>query len=489
MFAKYSAKQMRNPAVVGADNRRSTLDLDPGPRSIEGGAGSPQNFAINRPPLAISTLGELRSDKTGRLLVIGGMGRSGFDPAIPRTDKGLVGEIKDYVNNDSWFDDVADGPVEAEIVVDGAQQRAEGAWVLVGPPDFAPSVRSYRTMYDTHVDLIVREMALPTDDGLFAGPLADIASMNAAWKGHGTIGDFRPSFVRHIYPILSAIAQVGRSYDGPDFNFHHPFLDPAGYGDLGGPSSVEDTRKFIFAVIRDPGTLLKKSNPIEPLMMPAILGDYYGEANGRGGEKDPAYFHSVSQVQYALLRAWSEGKFEADWTGAAPPPSTKITPEGLDRAALENAVGGPFFPGIEAGWLFARKEAFRAPFRVAKGKTVGRAAVPVKPGQPPQKRDIVLEAGAFSQQMAQPWQADFLMCRSEVPFKDGRKIGWWPVQRPEKVFLSATSDKRLTWARHKDGSGFDERYLAMVDEWSTLGFLVGEDDALIEVDGPAPLVG
>src|SRR3954465_7691222 len=47
----------------------------------------------------------------------------------------------------------------------------------------------------------------------------------------------------------------------------------------------------------------------------------------------------------------------------------------------------------------------------------------------------------------------------------------------------------MTWDRHKDGSGFDERYLAMVDEWSTLGFLVGEDDALIEVDGPAPLAG
>ena len=29
----------------------------------------------------------------------------------------------------------------------------------------------------------------------------------------------------------------------------------------------------------------------------------------------------------------------------------------------------------------------------------------------------------------------------------------------------------------------------MVKQWSTLGFLVGEDDALIEVDGPAPLVG
>jgi len=75
--------------------------------------------------------------------------------------------------------------------------------------------------------------------------------------------------------------------------------------------------------------------------------------------------------------------------------------------------------------------------------------------------------------MAQPWQADFLMCRSEVPFeKDGRKIGWWPVQRPEKVFLSAASDKRLAWARHENGSGFGGDYLAMAKKWSTLGFLV-----------------
>ena len=51
LFSKYSAKQMRNPAVLGADNRRSTLDLDPGPRSIEGGAGSPRNLC-DRPSAA-----------------------------------------------------------------------------------------------------------------------------------------------------------------------------------------------------------------------------------------------------------------------------------------------------------------------------------------------------------------------------------------------------------------------------------------------------
>ena len=28
-----------------------------------------------------------------------------------------------------------------------------------------------------------------------------------------------------------------------------------------------------------------------------------------------------------------------------------MTPEGLDRAALENSVGGPFYPGIEVSWL------------------------------------------------------------------------------------------------------------------------------------------
>ena len=108
-------------------------------------------MAITEPKLAkIKTLGQLRSDPQGRLLVIGGLG---FAEAFPNAKAPL----NDYVNNKRWFDDVSDGPVTAELTVDGkATAVDDSAWVAVGPPDFAPGVRSYRTMYDTLVDVYVR---------------------------------------------------------------------------------------------------------------------------------------------------------------------------------------------------------------------------------------------------------------------------------------------------------------------------------------------
>src|SRR5262249_54005584 len=162
-----------------------------------GDTASVAHFPIDRPNKSgdgtkskIKTLGELRSDAAGHLLVIGGMGQSDFDPAIgPET-------LTTFANNEGWFDDMSDGPVEAQLTIDGASQAVAGAWVVVGPPDFAPAVRSYRTMYDTLLDVWVREMTIPADDGLFAGPLAHIAAMNQDWRQNGTIKDFKPSFTR-----------------------------------------------------------------------------------------------------------------------------------------------------------------------------------------------------------------------------------------------------------------------------------------------------
>ena len=491
MFSNYPADQMRNPQVQGLDQRRALLELDPGPLTIEGGEANAKSFEIDRPPLSIKTLGQLRSDPLGRLTFIGGMGTSHFDPDVGRSDNGKPGEIVDYANNDSWFDDVADGPVEAEIVIDGAAQSVDGAWVLVGPPDFAPLVRSYRSMYDTLVDVLVRELPVPADDGLFAGPLSDLAAMKSEWQANGGLPNFRPSFTRHIYPILSAVAQMWRIHarrNMPTSNFH-AILDPAGYSTLGGASSIPAARDQIFSRLRDPKRLLDPANPVDATAMPQILGDYYGVANGRGGANDPAFFHSVSQVQYELLRAWKEGRFDADWTGV-PAPATSVTPEGLDRAALESAVGGAFFPGIEASWLFAKAQAYRAPFRIARGSVAGRLAVPVPAGQPAATRELRLEAGAFSQQMALPWQADFLLCRAEQhPSSSGpRRLGWWPVQRPDEVFAAAAPNRRLVWARHADDTAFGDDYQTMVKEWSTLGFIVETNGNLFEVERSAPLV-
>jgi len=192
LFASYGTPQnprlkARNDKVKTSAERKKSLELDPGLQSVNGGdTVTVAHFAIdhdlkqNKPSgetkLKIRTLGELRSNADGHLIVIGGMGQSDFDPGLGRET------IQHFANNDGWFDDMSDGPVDAELTIDGAKQQVAGAWVVVGPPDFVPPIRSYRTMYDSLTDVIVREMDVPTDDGLFAGPLAHIAAMNDDWK-------------------------------------------------------------------------------------------------------------------------------------------------------------------------------------------------------------------------------------------------------------------------------------------------------------------
>src|SRR5262249_8488313 len=180
--------------------------------------------------LKIQTLGELRSDAAGHLLVIGGMGQSGFDKAIGSET------LTTFANNDGWFDDMSDGPVDAQLSINGAPQTVVGAWVLVGPPDFAPAVRSYRSMYDTLVDVMVREMTIPADDGLFAGPLAHIAAMNDDWRQNGTIKNFKPSFTRDIVPTLRAICRMDRvhPYQRGPVAAYHGSVNDLNFGRHGG---------------------------------------------------------------------------------------------------------------------------------------------------------------------------------------------------------------------------------------------------------------
>src|SRR5262245_2160510 len=484
LFSSYGTPRnptVRNEKLKTSGERKKWLELDPGPQRVNGGdTVTVAHFAIdrdlkqNRPSgetkLKIRTLGELRSDADGHLIVIGGMGQSDFDPGLGRET------IRHFANNDGWFDDMSDGPVEAELTINGVKQEVAGAWVAVGPPDFVPPIRSYRTMYDSLIDVIVREMDIPADDGLFAGPLAHIAAMNADWKRNKTIKDFTPSFTRDIAPILSAITRIERVHKhqmGPRARFHGS-ISALNFNALGGPGSLQANRDAVFERVRDPNML--PTQQIQPSQMPSAYGDYFEAANGRGDKNDPAYLHSVSKLQYALLRAWQQDNFVKDWEQVPASPSA-ITPVGLDRAALENMSGGAFYPGMEASWLFAKKEVWEKPFRLARNRTVG--TIPV-PGEG--RRDVIVEAGAFSQQMALPWQADFRDCAAG-PVDDQsvaggqRRVGWWPMTRPDEVFPVDSPNDRRSWARVSNSQtplGFREiqTHNEMVNLWSTLGFVV-----------------
>jgi hypothetical protein len=156
---------------------------------------------------------------------------------------------------------------------------------------------------------------------------------------------------------------------------------------------------------------------------------------------------ALTPTQLAHMQRWQAGSYTNDWTGV-PAPETAITPEGVDRAALEACVGGAFFPGIEAGGLSAGdRPILEAPYAAA-----FRLSSSVAPG-------------TISKAMALPWQADFKACGDN----------WWPVPRPNDV-IAQDSGSSARWER--DVASMDD----MVDLWHTLGFVVRSGSEHVEVE-------
>ncbi|HEU0013622.1 MAG TPA: LodA/GoxA family CTQ-dependent oxidase [Longimicrobium sp.] len=216
----------RNADVKGKQARRHLM-IDPGPRTVnatnaraahftrDGGDQYAPTFPPKLKPSSIDTLGELKTDDRGRLLVLGGYGNSGSwnygKIAQPRIDH--------YANNDGWFDDTSDGPVMARLVM--SAPAAEGslrfvdveypAWVVTGYPGYVPEILDMITMDEVVEDLNIRQFATRTDlygqSGTFGRPqhvdFMDPEAL-AIWRA-GRLQwnpDYRPWFFRDIWNIL-----------------------------------------------------------------------------------------------------------------------------------------------------------------------------------------------------------------------------------------------------------------------------------------------
>jgi len=457
------ALSLRNAGVAD----RTTLQTDFGSRSIHGASASPINFAPSgasgetyptKPDgtPVIPYLGQLRTDAQGRLIVLGAKGVSSFNtPTMPA--------LGSYANNDNWFDDISDGPVTATITVNGQNINATPSWVLVAPPDFAPQVKNTVTMYDLLYDMAVRKLPVPANDARYmpGGGLYRIAQLAAAYNA-GTGPEFPtmvPDFDSEIKPIL----QVGYNY------FYVEALVPTKHGSLTDPTlgdpnpAYNANRQFILGYMRPPTgvTGAKGKNT-----MPHILGDDPYNPHAPGATQNLALTHT----QFALMWNWAFGNFVAAGTNAPPPP--QITPWGLDKAALENCVGGAFFPGIEASWQIRNPKLFVEPFRIDPN------AVSQYLDQQGNIEGTPVAPGHFSRQMAVPWQADFNDCRSES------SNAWWPGQRPDSVYVPATQ-QRIDWARPDNKfavGGNLSTHLDMINNWYKFGFVVYNGTDFVETE-------
>src|SRR3954452_25424064 len=100
----------------------------------------------------------MMTDDKGRLIVLGGHGRSGM-----QVTDGIGPKIEDYANNDGWHDDIYDGPVMARLIICSEQVGQTGyidvddpALVAVGVRRFAPQILDMIAMDEVLHDLYVR---------------------------------------------------------------------------------------------------------------------------------------------------------------------------------------------------------------------------------------------------------------------------------------------------------------------------------------------
>jgi hypothetical protein len=276
--------------------------------------------------------------------------------------------------------------------------------------------------------------------------------------------------VRDIHPLLQAVMNTRWTHE-PAQPWHYHW-DWAKLADQS--TATEPRRNDILRRVRVPPSLtgLPKA---AGTVMPRLMGDEQIDENGSApvGEDNrpdsraprrpisraggPKLWLTITPVQYSVLLMWKKGKFDKPGWPASnrpsdllPPPRT-VTPWGLDQAALENCVGGAFFPGIEVGWLIRNPQLYKVPggnesiFRVNPWtRRIDGSVLTNVAGTPILRRihygsvaggkDIPLQAGYFSKQMALPWQADFWSCSTDT--LESVLAGWWPAQRPDNVHVT-----------------------------------------------------
>lgn len=368
-------------------------------------------------------LGHLRTDDKGRLIVTGGDGNS-MSPSP------LNMPLTNAFNNDGWYDDCCDGKISATITINNkSKQDAEGAWVVIAPPAYAPEIHNVVTWYDHARDVWY----------------------NGEYSGQSPK---KPSFTKDIFPILKRadlLQWVSGSARGGHKGYVMSSQNLQMLSDINSNGGKSE-RKHIFNKLMDPKDAGGASGPqqrpelFSPKNMP-YLNSGIDPNNNRIGLSIRYRYASLTQLQYDMMQQWSQNNFVNDWNGEPAPVkfnslSLDEQPDALTEAALVACHGEPFYPGIECTYIMALKSTYKEPYRIDDSKH---------------------EPGDITELMAVPWQADFMACSAN----------WWPAQRPVSV-LEESPQAPVEFSRGIS-NGKD-----MVKHWYRLGFIVKETNNEIE---------
>lgn len=462
-----------------------------------------QHFSsLFQPHGRIDTLGEMMIEKdTGRLIVAGGYGRAeripGGDPATepPR------GKL-DAVDNDRWFDDTSDGPVTATILFDdGTSVEAVHSWFVCTDPAFAPQVRNIVSAWDDMFTTWVEKMDL----------------MPSLFSSGEYNQDYTPSFMDELQPIFhGAFLQ--------QWNTALPDVALGGHGRMSSVTAATDPTRAINnldSIIRNPADLDNdglipmdssgtKSPTVETKLMPMALGDAMKS------------FLTLTPTQYFFVKQWHTGKAVESF-------DTPTGTDALDRAVLENCLGGRYSPGIDVTFIVRDTNLYdqnwkgrSGPFRFNMASLNYKAAETSTPflgvGYIP-LRSTAVEPGDICKFMSLPWHTDYNSCSIHLPDPNvqsgqaggsdrgptvmGNTLYWsWPSQRPVQIYpkeyctFSSTKNAWVTGGQlfsvrgqgtltdNPASAGAFQNYYDFIEQWDGVGFVIQGTQVPTDENGP-----
>ena len=474
--------------------RLRKLVIDPGPRAFKASSGAtlafdqadpacfydhnaealceipdyPKSFpedsfgTMYNPWGVINTLGEICADDKGRLIVAGGYGRASSILRNQGTGEAQPYPLEGAVDNDGWFDDCSDGPVDAVLIFDdGSTATVHGAWVNVTDPAFAPQTQNVVSLWDDIYDTWIRKLDL--DPNIYA---------NGDYNPN-----FKPAFPDHVLPFFIAASVQRWNTNLPEFAIEaHDAV-----GRITADDNPKDTVMAGLAFVRNPN-IDQQSYQGAPFM-PLSLGD-----NGKS-------FLSPALTQYFMLEQWEKGHFDKQGL-----PLTDG--ERMDRDVLVNCLGGRFSPGIDMTFIVRQphlyqdnwRETGAGPFRIRGARLDYSKVDPDQPflrsGWTPLHKDGAVEPGDGSKFMSVPWHTDYNSCGTHETAPNPpdntqpahSTLYWsWPAQRPVAVYTADdAADGNLDVQRYSvrgpgtgsvdpSSQGRFQQYIDFVHHWPEVG--------------------
>ena len=430
--------------------RSDELDIVSEPTSIAGIEINDGSFLKGKFRDVEVVLGELKTDENGRLLLLGGGGKS---KVVDQDGNENVDEnwIVSYANNDNWYDDISDGFVHVEVKLRSGEeiQVKESSWAIVGAPNYAPHTRNLVSLFD-----VMEEVAhtMKSDNGFIPSEFPSPSDPN--------IPSYREEILPILYPIfdlpwVNQIALRGHGFQKPG---DIKKIIEGKLSDKADPKAVHIREKY-FSYVREPiytyfdaqGNRITR--PIQQKNIDQACETYMPPLSGDEGDAEvgePRKWLSYTNLQYARLKSWKEGRFTND-NSSEKTSYISSAPFDLTKTTLAQCVGGAFYPGIEMTSIARHPGLYKEAYRFDQNK--------IKPGD-------------ITKYMALPWQADFYACQDN----------WWPAQRPDDVVidedlkeivagfkneasgdflnLEAVLFKRKKWARGAENKAPSEKFIS-----------------------------